>query len=133
MPFDFQSDCDFSTARQRRGKRAHLTGIAAEEAVSRHYLSCGYDIVARRKLCPEGEIDLLFRQGAQLVAVEVKSSVTHDLALEHASFAQLERVSMACERCMLDMVDDGISDMRLDLALVDGQGRIEVMESFIHY
>jgi hypothetical protein len=29
---------------------------------------------------------------------------------------------------MLDMADDGVDDMRLDLALVDGQGRIQVLE-----
>jgi putative endonuclease len=133
MPFDFSPDLAAPSARQRRGARSHLTGIAAEEAVCRRYLAAGYDLVARRKRCPEGEIDLLMRLGVQLIAVEVKSSATHDQALDHAGFAQLERVSLACERCMLDMAGDGISDMRLDLALVDAQGRIEVMESFIHY
>lgn len=132
MPLDFDFDSDFGTARQRRGKRSYLTGIAAEEAVCRRYLAEGYDLVACRKRCPEGEIDILMRQGAQLVAIEVKSSSTHDLAMEHASPAQLHRVSMACERCMQDMAGEGISDMRLDLALVDGRGRIEVMESFLY-
>ena len=133
MPFDFSPEVARSSGRQRRGARAHLTGLAAEEAVCRYYLASGYDLVACRKRCPEGEIDILMRRGVQLVAIEVKSSATHDQALEHAGFAQLERVSLACERCMQDMAADGISDMRLDLALVDGQGRIEVMESFIHY
>ncbi|GAB1362011.1 YraN family protein [Rhodobacter sp.] len=139
MPFDFAPETDlapetrFATARQRRGKRNYLTGIAAEEAVCRRYQSAGYDLVACRKRCPEGEIDILMRRGVQLVAIEVKSSVTHDLALEHASPDQLNRVSMACERCMQDMAGDGVSDMRLDLALVDGQGRIEVMESFLYF
>lgn len=133
MPFDLVPEFDFATARQRRGKRSHLTGIAAEEAVCRRYLSAGYDLVACRKRCPEGEIDILMRQGVQLVAIEVKSSATHDLALEHASPAQLHRVAMACERCMQDMAGDGISDMRLDLALVDGQGRIQVMEAFLYF
>lgn len=133
MPFDFGFDSDFGNARQRRGKRAYLTGLAAEEAVCRRYLAEGYDLVACRKRCPEGEIDILMRQGAQLVAIEVKSSATHDLAMEHACPAQLHRVSMACERCMQDMAGEGISDMRLDLALVDGRGRIEVMESFLYF
>ena len=132
MPFDFSPDTDFATARQRRGKRSYLTGIAAEEAVCRRYLAAGYHLVACRKRCPEGEIDILMRQGAQLVAIEVKSSSTHDLAMEHASPAQWHRVSMACERGMQDRAGDGISDMRLDLALVDGRGRIEVVESFLY-
>lgn len=128
MPFDVSPDAGFQSARQLRGKRSHLTGMAAEDAVCRRYLSLGYELVEARKRCPEGEIDLLMRSGSELVAIEVKSSTTHDLACEHATQAQLRRVSMACERCMQDMAADGISDMRLDLALVDGQGRVEVRE-----
>jgi putative endonuclease len=128
MPFDFRPESGLQTARQLRGKRSHLAGMAAEDAVCRRYLALGYELVAVRKLCPEAEIDLLMRFGAELVAIEVKSSTTHDLACEHATPGQLARVSLACERCMQDMADLGISDMRLDLALVDGQGRIKVLE-----
>ena len=132
MPYDFSPDPGFETARQRRGKRAHLTGLAAEAAVCRMYQSAGYDLVGCRRRCPEAEIDILVRKGGQLVAIEVKSSATHEQAMEHASPAQLHRIAMACERCMQDMADDGVSDMRLDLALVDGRGRIQVMESFLY-
>jgi putative endonuclease len=128
MPFDFAPDSAFQDRRRQRGARSHLTGIAAEEAVCRRYLSAGYALVEARKRCPEGEIDLLLRHGDQLVAVEVKASATHDLACEHATQAQLRRVSLACERCMLEMAEDGICDMRLDLALVDARGMIEVIE-----
>lgn len=129
MPFDFHPDNGFAQARQHRGARAYLSGLAAEEAVCRLYLAAGYDLVASRKRCPEGEIDLLLRRGSQLVAVEVKCGPTHDQANDHATPAQLRRVSLACERCMLDMAGDGVDDMRLDLALVDGQGRIQVLEA----
>ncbi len=129
MPFDFHPDTGFLEARQRRGARSHLTGLAAEDAVCRRYLAAGYDLVAARKRCPEGEIDLLLRRGGQIVAVEVKCSATHDMANDHATPAQLRRVSLACERCMQDMAQDGVNDMRLDLALVDGQGRIQVLEA----
>lgn len=128
MPFDLVPDSGFMQARRRRGARSHLTGLAAEDSVCRRYLAAGYDLVAARKRCPEGEIDLLMRRGGQLVAVEVKCSATHDLANDQATPAQLRRVSMACERCMQDMAADGVDDMRLDLALVDGQGRIQVLE-----
>lgn len=128
MPFDFALESQNAKARQHRGARSHLTGLAAEEAVCQRYLAAGYELIASRKRCPEGEIDLLLRHGGELVAVEVKSSKTHAMANELATPAQLRRVSMACERCMLDMADEGISDMRLDLAMVDGQGRIEVLE-----
>jgi putative endonuclease len=128
MPFDFLPDSGFAQARRHRGARAHLSGLAAEEAVCRHYLAAGYDLVAVRKRCPEGEIDLLLRRGGQLVAVEVKCSATHDIANDHATPAQLRRVSLACERCMQDMAAEGVDDMRLDLVLVDAQSRIQVLE-----
>jgi putative endonuclease len=129
MPFDFLPESGFLETRQRRGARSQLSGLAAEDAVCRRYLAEGYDLIATRKRCPEGEIDLLLRRGSQLVAVEVKCSATHDMANDHATPAQLRRVSLACERCMLDMADDGVDDMRLDVALVDGQGRIQVLEA----
>lgn len=132
MPFDFNPSSHFSTPRQRRGHRAYVTGIAAEAAVCRRYQDAGYDLIACRKRCPEAEIDILMRKGSQIVAIEVKASGTHDRALEHAHPAQLHRVSVACEGCMHEMAADGVNDMRLDLALVDGQGRIEVMESFLY-
>ncbi len=128
MPSDFVPDSGFVSARQSRGRRSHLAGMAAEEAVCRRYLDAGYDLVTSRKRCPEGEIDLLLRLGGELVAVEVKQSDTHALAWEHATSAQLRRVSLATERCMLDMAGDGIRNMRLDLALVNGLGEIEVIE-----
>ena len=128
MPFDFSPEPGFASARKMRGKLAHLSGIAAEDAVCRRYVAAGYQLVATRKRCPEGEIDLLLRNGPELVAVEVKQSSTHALAWEHATPAQLRRVGAATERCMLDMADLGITDMRVDLALVDGQGVIEVTE-----
>ena len=133
MQLDFNHAVETSPARQNRGKRAHLSGMAAEDAVCRRYQAEGYELVARRKRCPDAEIDLLFRRAGQLIAVEVKASATHDLAQEHATAAQLTRVAMACERCMLDMAVDGISDMRLDLALVDGQGHVVVLEAFPYF
>ncbi|MDQ2067356.1 YraN family protein [Xinfangfangia sp. CPCC 101601] len=133
MPFDFGFGLDSVTPRQHRGRMAQLSGLAAEDVVLRSYEAQGYHLVARRKRGPVAEIDLLLRQGAQLIAVEVKSSRTHDAAMALARPGQLHRVAMACEGCMYDMAADGISDMRLDLALVDGQGRVEVMQSVLYY
>ncbi|MFZ1469751.1 MAG: YraN family protein [Paracoccaceae bacterium] len=132
MPFDFspdfQTESSVVPARRARGRVSYHAGLAAEEAVCRRYLTAGYAFVASRKRCPEGEIDLLMRRGGELVAVEVKASATHELAWEHATPAQLRRVSLAAERCMLDMAGDGICDMRLDLALVDQRGEIAITE-----
>ena len=129
MPFGLTPEFpDVSPARMMRGERSFHTGMAAEEAVCRRYLADGYELVARRKRCVEAEIDLLMRRGQELVGIEVKASATHSLAWGHATPGQLRRVSLATERCMLEMADQGICDMRLDLALVDRRGIIDVTE-----
>ena len=73
MPLDFSPDsfgnAPVAPARRARGQRSYLAGRAAEDAVCRRYLAAGYQLVATRKLCPEGEIDLLMRLGAELVGI----------------------------------------------------------------
>ena len=128
MPFEFPADAQVRRTRRDRGARAHLSGLSAEAAVLRAYADLGYHLVARRQRRPEAEIDLLLRQGSLLVAVEVKYSATHDQAGDHAGLAQLRRVALACEGCMIDMAPDGVRDMRLDLALVDAGGRVRLLE-----
>ena len=56
-----------------RGRaRRHHAGLAAEETAARLYERRGAEIVARRLRTPEGEIDLVAREGGTLVFVEVK-------------------------------------------------------------
>jgi putative endonuclease len=116
MPFDSGS----SPARQSckaRGLTNYLAGHAAEAAVARLYEDRGIAICARNWRGKTGEIDLIGRDGDALVFVEVKQSRTHDLAATHVSQAQ------AGEPKGL------LTDVRIDLALVDGQGRIDVVEN----
>lgn len=74
------------------------------EAIAASFLEhSGYSIVERNWRCPQGEIDLIARQGAELVFVEVKtrSSVAfgHPLeAITAAKLARLRRLAAAwCE------------------------------------
>ncbi len=116
--------------RADRGMRSHLTGLAAEEAVARHYDAVGRPVCARRWRGQWGEIDLIARDGDQLVLIEVKQSRTHDEAMSHITQAQVERVFNAAAEYVVGEPDGAMTDLRFDLALVDAVGRVVVHENF---
>ena len=128
MPFDFASSPS-STTRSRRGLRNHLAGHAAEASVARHYEDRGIAIAARNWRGSGGEIDLVGRDGEQVIIVEVKHSKTHDLAAAHVSHAQVARIFRTVEEFLGGEPLGLLTDVRIDLALVDGLGRIEVIEN----
>ncbi len=117
-----------SRARQDRGRRACLSGAAAEDAVQRHYERAGLVLRARRWRGAAGEIDLIFAAGATVVFVEVKQAPTHDLAAQALVPAQVRRILAAGEEFVGGEPDGSLTDRRYDLATVDGQGHIRVIE-----
>jgi putative endonuclease len=128
MPFDFAPSRP-SRARSERGKRNNLAGHAAEASVARHYEDRGIPIAARNWRGSGGEIDLVGRDGDQVIVVEVKHSKTHDLAASHVSPAQVARIFRTVEEFLGTEPRGLLTDVRIDLALVDGLGRIEVIEN----
>jgi putative endonuclease len=128
MPFDFVS----SPARQSckaRGLTNYLAGHAAEASVARHYEDRGIEICARNWRGSAGEIDLIGRRGSEVIFVEVKQSRTHDLAATHISQAQIARIFSTVDEFLAGEPKGLLTDVRIDLALVDGQGRIDVVEN----
>jgi putative endonuclease len=128
MPFDLVPD---TAARNRaiRGARNYHAGLAAEAAVARRYEDRGIAICARRWRGLTGEIDLIGRCGDEVIFVEVKQSRTHDLAASHISPAQIARIFTTVEEFLAGEPKGLLTDVRIDLALVDGQGRIDVLEN----
>jgi putative endonuclease len=118
------------TARRRRGARAYLSGLAAEEGVTRHYGRRGH-VLARRWRGTGGEIDVIARDGEDTVFVEVKSSSTHARAAEALGRRQTRRIFAAATEYMATLPDGLASCVRFDVALVDALGRIEVIENAI--
>lgn len=112
-----------------QGARNHLSGLAAEEAVLADYLRRGYLLRDRRWRGGGAEIDLVFGTGRDFVMVEVKSGRTLDGLAERLSSRQLIRIAAAAEVYAAQHCLDDVPNMRLDLALVDGIGRIEVIEN----
>jgi putative endonuclease len=128
MPLDFVSS-PVARNRSSRGRMNYHAGLAAEEAVARMYEDRGVAICARRWRGLTGEVDLVGREGDQVIFVEVKQSRTHDLAASHVSPAQIARIFVTVDEFLAGEPNGLLTDVRIDLALVDGQGRIEVVEN----
>lgn len=128
MPFDFVS-APARQGRKARGLTNYLAGHAAEASVARHYEDRGIAIYARNWRGMTGEIDLIGRDGDVIVFVEVKQSRTHDLAATHISQAQIGRIFATVDEFVAGEPEGLLTDVRIDLALVDGLGRIEVVEN----
>ncbi|MEM8802788.1 MAG: YraN family protein [Pseudomonadota bacterium] len=136
MPFDLAFDTPFDAVRQDkslRGLTNYHDGIAAEDAVANHYSENGYRVVAKRWRGQAGEIDLICHGADGFVFVEVKKSNNFETAAAHLSFAQLGRIALAGEEYIGTQADDPLTPMRLDLAMVDGAGRIETLENLTLY
>lgn len=78
-------------------------GRRGEEIAARHLVGRGLSIVDRNWRCPQGEIDLVARDGGELVFVEVKTraglAYGHPLeAITTTKLARLRRLAAAwCE------------------------------------
>lgn len=108
------------------GKVGYLAGLAAEAAVASAYEQSGQPVVARRWRCIAGEIDLVARDGATIVFVEVKKGRTHDSAMERLGRRQIQRIWDAATIFLSREPKGTLTDIRFDVALVDTLGRIEI-------
>jgi putative endonuclease len=115
--------------RAARGAMAYRTGLVAEESVARDYGRRGLPVVARRWRGLSGEIDLILRDGAGFVFVEVKKAASFAVAAERLTRKQMKRIFGAAQEFVGTQPLGSLTDMRFDLALVDGRGRVQVMEN----
>lgn len=111
------------------GAVSYHAGLAAEESVARQYARAGCPVVARRWRGAAGEIDMIAREGGVLIFVEVKQSRTHAEAASHLSPRQFARIRLAAEEFAGNEPQGSLTEMRFDVALVDGQGVIEILEN----
>ena len=120
-----------SDRKRAAGSMAYHGGLAAEDQVARYYADRGRRIRSRRWRGSGGEIDIVAEAGDELIFVEVKSSSTHDRAAENFPPRQFARLRTAAEEYLGDMPLGSLTPCRIDLALVDGVGRIAVVENLI--
>lgn len=110
------------------GLVSHLAGASAEQQVAALYTRMGCTIRALRWRGRGGEIDIVARDGAATVFIEVKKSRNHLRAAERLSARQIARLHDAAGEYMAAH-GDGPVDARFDVALVDAAGRIEIIEN----
>lgn len=117
------------TVRQVRGARNYHAGRAAEESVARHYQRSGCAIGARRWRGAGGEIDIIARNGAEVIFIEVKQSRTHAEAALHVTRRQLERIQASAAEFLGGEPAGQLTPVRIEVALVDSRGEIEIIEN----
>ncbi|MFS4580743.1 YraN family protein [Phaeobacter sp. C3_T13_0] len=116
--------------RALRGSQSHHAGRAAEELVARHYESQGYRVAERRWRGGGAEIDLILRLKAMVIFVEVKHSATHDQAIARINAKQMQRMVTSAAQFLAGESDGQLTEARLDIAAVDGAGKVEVVENY---
>ena len=116
-------------ARRLRGRRSYLAGQAAEQVVHRLYETRGYQVAASRWRGGGGEIDLIFRDGDTCVFVEVKHSSSFDKAVHSLTAAQIRRLMTAATVFVGGEPKVQLTDMRFDVALVNGRGETKIIEN----
>lgn len=115
--------------RQQRGATGYQAGLAAEDSVARTYEDRGYQVAHQRWRGGAGEIDLIARDGEALVFIEVKKSANFARAAERLGRRQMDRLCLAAQEFCAGEPRGLLTDMRFDLALVDGQGRVHIIEN----
>lgn len=111
------------------GAVSYHAGEAAEASVARYYGSRGLTIVRQRWRGRGGEVDLIARDGVGLVFIEVKRSRTHAVAATRLGRRQMDRLCAAAAEYIAGEPRGQLTDVRFDLALVDGSGRVDIIEN----
>ncbi|PPB79929.1 putative endonuclease [Albidovulum inexpectatum] len=93
------------------------------------YVARGCKVLDRRWRGKSGEIDLILADDDGVVFVEVKQASTVEAAAERLQPRQVKRILAAAEEYVARLPTGLATNMRLDLALVDRSGRIELREA----
>ncbi len=130
MPFDFLNDPvspDAASQSQDARRTNYHAGLSAEQSVARHYADRGAVLRETRWRGRCGEIDLILSEGDRIVFVEVKKSRTHAMAVQRVTARQLRRILRSAEDYLGQCPAGALTDARLDVALVDAQGVIDII------
>ncbi len=111
------------------GKTSYLAGLSAEATVARDYHARGKPITAQRWRGSRGEIDLIARDQDGLIFIEVKKSRNFARAAERLSSAQMQRIYNTASEFLAGEPDGQNTQVRFDLALVNGAGQMHVIEN----
>lgn len=105
------------------------SGVSAENRIAQDYERRGFSIARRRWRGPGGEIDLITRDGDDLVFVEVKQSRSFAQAAERLSRRQMARIYASAEHFLADEPNGQLTNVRFDVALVNASGDFQIIEN----
>lgn len=111
------------------GQVGYYAGLAAEDIVAQDYERRGRFVAGRRWRGCQGEIDLIVREGARVVFVEVKKSSSFARAATRLSRRQMDRLCSAASEFVANEPAGQMTEMRFDLAMVDGHGAVQIIEN----
>jgi putative endonuclease len=115
------------TGRPARSPRA-AAGSAGEERAARLLAEQGLEVLLRNWRCRLGELDLIAREGAVLVIVEVRQRASGDYggAAASVTFAKQRRIVRATRHLLMRRPDLARLPVRFDVIAIDGpEGRVE--------
>ncbi|MFV2001998.1 MAG: YraN family protein [Paracoccaceae bacterium] len=111
------------------GATSYHAGLAAEQQVAADYQSRGHATCQHRWRGKSGEIDLIARDGDGLIFVEVKKARDFARAVERITQRQMQRIYDAAGEYLARMPRGLNTPVRIDVALVNGAGRIRIIEN----
>ncbi len=118
-----------SVAKQIQGSVSYHAGQAAENAVARDYIRRGFTLARERWRGKRGEIDLIMRDGPDLVIVEVKKSTSFEQAALRITRRQIDRILGSAEEFIANEPNGSLTNLRFDVALVDETGQLRIVEN----
>ncbi|MHA6267356.1 YraN family protein [uncultured Aliiroseovarius sp.] len=115
------------------GLVSYLSGLSAEQSVTMHYEARGCRTECQRWRGRHGEIDLITRDGADLVFVEVKKSKDFLRAAERVTRAQVQRIQATIFEFLEAQPNGQLTPFRFDVALVNAKGEMQIIENALAY
>lgn len=111
------------------GSVSHHAGLSAEGIVEVFYQRLGKPVLERRWRGQAGEIDLILADGDGVIFVEVKKARDHATAAARLSPRQQARIYAAASEFLATRPLGQLTEARIDVALVDALGRVDVIEN----
>jgi putative endonuclease len=111
------------------GLTEYHAGRVAEDIAARDYTDRARVFAAKRWRSTVGEIDLIMRNSTQVVFGEVKKSGSFARAATPLPRRQMDRVGAAGAEFLASAPMGQLTDVRFDLALVNGIGDVQIIEN----
>ena len=113
------------------GSVGYHAGRVAEDVAEREYLGRNCRTLVRRWRGQSGEIDLILRNndGVGVIFVEVKKSKSFARASTRLGRRQMDRICASASEFLAGEPKGQLTDVRFDLALVNGVGQVHIIEN----